>query len=102
MKGSDQTQIWLAAITLAGEIETRKSVVVFPNHEICSWELKKLRMHVYAAPPSTARTASRVVMNTKETACWVRANIAGLNRLLSLPGSAPGQGLNDHVRVRPS
>jgi hypothetical protein len=90
LKGFDQNQIWLAIVALAGEIETWKSLLAFPTHEIRRWEPKKLRMHVYAIPATIARTARRTVMHMKETARWAGTIVAGLDRLRSLPGPAPG------------
>ncbi|SMX86715.1 hypothetical protein BSP239C_01860 [Brevibacterium sp. 239c] len=90
MKGFDQNRIWLAVVALAGEIEARKSLLAFPDHEIRRWEPKKLRMHVYAVPATIARTGRRVVMHMKITARWAGVIVAGLNRLRSLPGPAPG------------
>ena len=90
LKGFDQNQIWLAVVALAGEIEAWKSLLAFPTHEIRRWEPKKLRMHVYAVPATIARTARRAVVHMKETARWAGAIVAGLDRLRSLPGPAPG------------
>ena len=90
LKGFDQNQIWLAVVALAGEIEAWKSLLAFPTHEIRRWEPKKLRMHVYAVPATIARTARRTEMHMKETARWAGDIVAGLDRLRSLPGPAPG------------
>lgn len=90
LKGFDQNGIWLAVVALAGEIEAWKSLLAFPTHEVRRWEPKKLRMHSYSAPATIVRTARRVIVHVKATAAWAEAIVAGLSRLRSLSGPAPG------------
>ncbi|WP_152345664.1 IS1380 family transposase [Brevibacterium sp. CFH 10365] len=90
LKGFDQNRIWLAIVALAGDLQAWSGLLAFADDEIRRWEPKRLRMHIYTAPATIARTARRIVVHMKNTARFAQDIVAGLNRLRALPGPAPG------------
>jgi len=90
LKGFDQNRIWLAIVALAGDLQAWSGLLAFADDEIRRWEPKRLRIHIYTAPATIARTARRIVVHMKNTARFAQDIVVGLNRLRALPGPAPG------------
>ncbi len=83
-----QNQIWCAIVALAVEITAWMQTLALTGHTARRWEPKRLRLRLFTAPATLARTGRRVLLHLASHSPWADLVRDAVHRLRAR--AAPG------------
>ena len=83
-----QNQIWCAIVALAVEITAWMQMLALTEHVARRWEPKRLRLRLFSAPATLARTGRKVLLHLAKKSPWADIVRDAIHRLraLAVPG----------------
>ncbi len=84
----DQNRIWCAIVALAVEITAWMQMLALTEHAARRWEPKRLRLRLFSAPATLARTGRQVLLHLATKSLWADIVRDAIHRLraLAVPG----------------
>lgn len=88
LHGFAANQIWCALVALAVELTAWMQMLALTGHHARRWEPKRLRLRLFTAPATLARTGRRVLLHLATKNPWAGLVSDGIHRLreLAVPG----------------